>query len=248
MRASVTPKSILAVVFAVMVAGSLSAQTVIFSENFEGMSTSSAPTGWLDTGGNASNAEVSTNAHTTGINGSSNVLSFTASGFSSEVATPIIDISSYNPSNYTFTLSFDFLADTSTNSHGGINGVTAFITDGSGNPGVEWVAGSSLETAFPYETDVASLNTWQAFSFDITAQVTDYLNGTGTNITSSQNANQFALAFQQWAEGSGNVQFDNIQLTVTAVPEPAAFAAVLGGLVLAVTTFGRRRRSFPVSG
>ncbi len=241
MCASTAPQSVLTVILVTVLAGSLSAQTVLYSENFEGMSTSSAPTGWLDTGQNSSNAVVSANSNTTGINTSSNVLAFSASGFSSDIATPIIDITSYDPSTYTFTLSFDLWTSSSTNDHGGITGITAYVADPS-NPGVAWLTGSSVTTNHPHVTDLTATDTWQSFSFDITTQVSEYLNGTNVNILTPQNANEFALVFQQWGEGVGRVEFDNIQLTV--VPEPSAFAAALGGLILMRAMFGRRRRSY----
>lgn len=219
---------------------SASAQVTLYSETFQGMGTGSAPTGWLATGGNTNiGAVVDTNTNAAGINTSSNVLTWGFSTTNSEITTPSIDITGYTSD---FILSFDLWSDTATNNHRGLVGITTHEVHAD-NPGVIWLTAASLTTTHPHATDLTSANTWQHFSIDISTEVAHFLNGTSTNeAVAAQSATDFALGFQMWSDqGAGSVEFDNI--TLTAVPEPASYAAIFGGMALAGTLARRRRRS-----
>ena len=237
-----TTSRLLVVLSTLVASASLSAQIVIYSETSEGMSTSAAPTGWVETG-STSNAQVATNPFPAGIDTSSNALTFTSSGFGNEIATTAIDITSYSPSSYTFTLTFDLLAS-STTDHGGLFGITTGETHAT-NPGIRIISAATSGYSLspnPGGLDLVSGNTWETFSFDITSYVSEYLTdfiGDGAQLTTD-----FRLAFQSHTDGASALPyFDNITLTVTAVPEPSTYAAIFGGLALIGATIVRRRKS-----
>ncbi len=237
-------RKLLTLLFITILTTGLHAQTTLFSENFEsGQTLSSAPTGWSTTGTGAvtTYAQVGTNSVTGGINSSSNMLTFTNSGYNNAIKSTVIDLSSYNPSSgFTYTLSFDAISSGTTN-HTGLISVTSGTLSNSQTHPMYYLA-SSTDTApsaggLNLKFDLSSANTWQSFSFDITSGITHYRD----SHFGGQNLNDFHLGFQSWAQGSGITSFDNIQLTATAVPEPAAFASIFGIIILAIIIDRRRR-------
>ena len=167
------------------------------------------------------------------------MLTFTGSGFNNAIKTTVIDLSSYNPSNgYTYTLSFDAISSGTTNHTGLISATSGTLSNSQTHPMYYLASSTGTSGAaggLNLKFDLSSANTWQSFSFDITSGITHYRDSHFW----CQNLNEFHLGFQSWAQGSGITSFDNIQLT--AVPEPSAFASIIGIFAIALSCCRRRQ-------
>lgn len=231
----------------------LSAQTTVYSEGFEvseGETIGQNPDGWVYTGGSGSTSTPTVRANpVTGgsVNPSPSAqsLRFESGGSSADWATNVIDLSSYvtgqSVGSNTFTLSFDMLDTDQTTAHSLIFGLSNNITPD--HPGVVWIGSNGVSVINTVTFQLDAVNTWQTFTFDITADINSYLDGTGVNLANDpKQPDEFALIFQSVSSSVSHQPYlDNISLT--AVPEPSSYAAIFGGLALIGTLARRRRRS-----
>jgi len=173
---------------------------------------------------------VASNSDPDGVNSSSKVLTWTAEG--TYETSPIINLTGYT-SGYTFTLSFDLYNPTSL-THSlligyGPNGTNADI----------WYIGSpNLHAGETYDATLSNTATWQHFSFDFSAAITDYL----SRAQPAHAPTNFSLFLQEWSDGGGHLsRLDNLTLTATAIPEPSTYAALAGAVALGLAALRRRR-------
>ncbi len=202
-------------------------QTILLNENFESPTGAGIPTGWTIAIGTYD--DTTANPNPSGINTSANVL--IADSLSARVATPVINLNGLIGS--TFTLEFDLYNPTQTTSHGliigyGESGVVD-VWAASSNGGTGPLGGG--QTLF----NLTSAATWQHFSIDVTSWVNAYDSGPG-------NLSLFTLSFQDWATPTVIMSsLDNV--TLTAVPEPSTYAALLGLGALGFVAYRRRVKS-----
>lgn len=247
---SLSLRSLLATAL-VAVATTASAQTTVFSENFESTSGSSLPAGWLviPFGGTVGTTD---NPYTGGANTSSRALSLTGAGLNigvgelaayNLVVSPVIDLSAYftgsgntataNPGvSLTLTLSGAYNANYAQRLAIGfadVNGSTE-----------EWYAAYTNWNNQPFTVtnfgnNAAGAGNWWS------ATLSDLQN---TIPSGSFNPSTFRLIIAHLdganpAFNYGTVFVDNVTLTA-AVPEPATYAAWAGLAALGLALWRRR--------
>jgi hypothetical protein len=205
--------------------GLVCGQTVLLNENFETPTIAGIPTGWSSFLGTYD--DTTANPNPSGINLSAKVL--IADSLSARVATPHLNLTGLVGS--TFILEFDLYNPTQTTSHGLIIGYgQSGVVDAwalSSNGGTGPLGGGQIIF------NLSAPATWQHFSIDVTSLINAYDSGTG-------DLSLFTLSFQDWSTPTIVMSsLDNV--TLTAIPEPSAYASIAAALALAAAAYYRRR-------
>lgn len=228
---------------------SLSAQSYLLSENFEGTTGSALPDDWGHKpdyqGWGAYGVSV---ANPTGLSDSGNitprVLGFTNGTSFGDTVSAAMDLTPYfdgdGQPTATFQLSFNFYTPAIGN-HQGLVGLSTANLPGSD---IIWIAGSASSTSGlgHNSTDIfEGTGFWNTISFDVTGVLTTIANN------SSADLSQVQVNLEHWQNGGGNagtygeVYFDDVRLEV--IPEPSTYAMIGGMLALGCAMVYRRRRN-----
>ncbi|WP_221029601.1 PEP-CTERM sorting domain-containing protein [Actomonas aquatica] len=239
----ITLRSLLLLACTCALSSVATAQTSVFSYTFESDNPDNDPSvlpdGW--TISNSPNAFVVSNAFTTG-NSSTRVLQFSSGTSNASIFSTAHDLSSFT-GNETFTLSFDYYQSSGTDSS-----LLIGFTDSTSGVGFEWVGIDSQTTGIGplrslfspatqlFNFDPTSAGQWYHFEFDVSAYIQPYIDYGEAPST------DFRIAFQNYASaaggGSQEIYLDNLSLS--AVPEPSTYAALLGAAFLAYAVARRR--------